>query len=195
MTVDVKEFEGVDTDATDESRTSHKKSDIDTSLHDGKIREAPTIIEAMEALADLQKQLNPPRKTGNGHLDPKINPFVRTRMEGMRCLLNFFTNPRSMTHAHWGASSLQASIALGRGVHCARQLRKLVRQFIEDRKILPVNPYGEWNQTMLVNEDLASDINLHLQELGKDITAVKIVKFLACPNVKLKHGITKKISE
>ena len=195
MTVDVEEFEGVDTDATDESRTSHEKSDIDASLRDGKIREAPTIIEAMKALADLQKKLNPPRKTGNGHLDPKINPFVRTRMEGMRCLLNFFTNPRSTTHAHWGASSLQASIALGRGVHCARQLRKLARQFIEDRKILPVNPYGEWNQTMLVNKDLASDINLHLQELSKDITAAKIVKFLARPDVKLKHGITKKISE
>jgi hypothetical protein len=48
---------------------------------------------------------------------------------------------------------------------------------------------------MFVDEDLASDINLHLQELDKDITVAKIVKFLACPDVKLKHGITKKISE
>ena len=45
---------------------------------------------------------------------------------------------------------------------------------------------------MLVDEDLASDINLHLHKLSKDITVAKIVKFLALPNVKLKHGITKK---
>ncbi len=52
----------------------------------------------------------------------------------------------------------------------------------------PLNPYGNWNETMLVNEDLVQDINLHLQELGKDITAAKVVLFLACPDIKEKHG-------
>jgi len=48
---------------------------------------------------------------------------------------------------------------------------------------------------MLVDKDLANDINLYLQEIGKDITAMKLVHFLACPEVKEKHRITKKISE
>jgi len=48
---------------------------------------------------------------------------------------------------------------------------------------------------MLVDEDLASNINLHLQELRKNISAKKIVKFLKHPDVMEKHGITRKISE
>jgi hypothetical protein len=48
---------------------------------------------------------------------------------------------------------------------------------------------------MLVDEDLASNINLHLQELGKNISVKKIVEFLKRPDVMEKHGITRKISE
>ena len=198
--IDVEEFEGVDiispeadsNTATD--KTSCNQNQIDMTLPDGKLREAPTLSLAKEALKDLENKLNPPRKKGNGHVDPKINPFVRIKMEGMRTLLNFFTNPKSATYQKWGASSLQASISLGWGVYCARQLRNLTRQFIENQKVLPINPYSDWNQTMLADEDLTSNINLYLQELGKDITRGKIVEFLARPKVKLKHGITKKIS-
>jgi hypothetical protein len=34
---------------------------------------------------------------------------------------------------------------------------------------------------MLVNEELKSDINLYLHELGKDITAEKLVSYLWKP--------------
>ena len=37
----------------------------------------------------LEKKFNPPWKTGNGDLDPKISPFVCMRMEGMKCFLHF----------------------------------------------------------------------------------------------------------
>jgi len=129
--IDVEEFEGVDISspeadsnaATD--KTSRNQNRIDVTLPDGKLREAPTLSLAKEALKDLENKLNPPRKKGNGHVDPKINPFIRIRMEGMRTLLNFFTNPKSVTYQKWGASSLQASISLGWGVYCACQLQKL----------------------------------------------------------------------
>ncbi|KAF8899843.1 hypothetical protein CPB85DRAFT_1168169, partial [Mucidula mucida] len=42
--------------------------------------------------------------------------------------------------------------------------------------------------------DLAQDINLHLQELGKDITALKVVEYLGRSEVKDKYGITKTIT-
>jgi hypothetical protein len=47
---------------------------------------------------------------------------------------------------------------------------------------------------MMVDEELQTDINLCLQELGKDITASKLVELLASPDIMQKHGITRKIS-
>ncbi|KAJ7146839.1 hypothetical protein C8R44DRAFT_598842 [Mycena epipterygia] len=47
---------------------------------------------------------------------------------------------------------------------------------------------------MLVNEDLATDINLYLQEIGNDITAEKVKLYLGRPEVMEKHGVTKTIS-
>jgi hypothetical protein len=70
----------------------------------------------------------------------------------------------------------------------------LCRAFITDREVIPENPYGDWNETMLVDEDLAQEINLFLQELGTEITAQKLVNFLAQPEIKAKYGITKDIS-
>ncbi|RDB25331.1 hypothetical protein Hypma_007565 [Hypsizygus marmoreus] len=168
---------------------------IDASTRPGKLREAPTQLMASLALKDLQDLLQIPRKTGRGYRDPGLDVFVRMRMEGMRTMLNFFTNPRSATYNQWGASSCQASISLGKGRYCARQLRKLTRQFIDDRTVLPVNPFGDWNQSMLVDEDLVNDINLYLQELGKEISAQKLVDYLARDDVRAKHGITRSISE
>ncbi|PPQ68183.1 hypothetical protein CVT24_005070, partial [Panaeolus cyanescens] len=79
--------------------------------------------------------------------------------------------------------------------YCARRLRHLCRQFIEDRNILPINPFGEWSQSLLMEEDLTNDINLFLLEQGKDITAKKLMDYLNSQDVQTKHDIDKKISE
>jgi hypothetical protein len=165
------------------------------TVRDGQERQAPTQVQVIEALKDLKNILRPPRKTGAGYTDPNIDPFARIRMEAMQTMLHFYTNPKSNTYDKWGASACQAAISLGRGEYCARQLTRLSRQFIRDRAILPLNPYGKWNESLLVDEDLAMDINLHLQELGKEISAKKVVEFLGRADVKEKHGITKNISE
>ncbi|KAK0197638.1 hypothetical protein F5146DRAFT_871242, partial [Armillaria mellea] len=159
-----------------------------------KLQEVPSIIVASAALKDLHDTLYPPREKGKGHKIVDLDPFKRIWMEGMQSLLALCMDPRSMTYGKWAASSLQAAVTLLHGTYCAWILRKLVCNYISDCTILPLNPYGNWNQTMLVNEDLAQDINLYLQELGKDITAAKVVLFLAHPDIKEKHGITKKIS-
>jgi len=152
---------------------------------------APTLLRLLGALKDLKNILHPPRKMGAGYKYPGLDPFVRIRLEAMQTMLSFYTNEKSATYEKWGTSALQAAISLQRGRYCARQLARLSRQFILDCSVLPVNPYGEWNESMLADEDLTVDINLHLQELGKNISAMKIVKFLAQPDVKEKHGITK----
>ncbi|KAJ7075762.1 hypothetical protein C8R43DRAFT_1092969 [Mycena crocata] len=81
-----------------------------------------------------------------------------------------------------------------RDVYCARQFAKLSREYIACRKVLPVNPFGKWKQSMMADKDLATDVREHLQELGKFITADKLVDYLSREDVMDKHGLDKKIS-
>jgi hypothetical protein len=161
----------------------------------GKDREAPTQVQANAALTDLKNLLSPARKTGRGHIDPKLDPYIRKQMESMQTMLNFYVNPLSQTYDSWGASSLQGAIALGRGNHCARKLRILNRQFIHKRTLLPVNPFGDWNECLLADEDLTNDINIYLMGIGKEISAQKLAAFINHEDTRLKHGIEKPISE
>ncbi|KAJ7087942.1 hypothetical protein B0H15DRAFT_922898 [Mycena belliarum] len=72
---------------------------------------------------------------------------------------------------------------------------KLARQFIHDRTLLPINPFGSWNESLLADEDLKGEINLYLQEIGDGITTEKLRAFLARPEIMEKHGIDQKISD
>ncbi|KAJ7080900.1 hypothetical protein B0H15DRAFT_748478, partial [Mycena belliarum] len=162
----------------------------------GKLREAPPITQAAEAVKDLTAELRgePRGPRSKGYKDPDFDPFIRPRLEGLRTFLNLYTNPMSKTYGHWGASALQAAVGLGRGTHTMRNLCKLGRQYIRDRSLLPINPYGEWNESLLADEDLVNDLNLYLQEIGNNITAEKLVQYLVRPEVVAKHGITRTIS-
>jgi hypothetical protein len=102
------------------------------TARDGQERQAPAQVQAIKALKDLKNILCPPRKTGPGYTDPKIDPFARIQMEAMRTMLHFYTNPKSNTYDKWGASACQAAISLGRGEYCVRQLTRFSRQFIPD---------------------------------------------------------------
>ncbi|KAJ7435575.1 hypothetical protein B0H11DRAFT_1666797, partial [Mycena galericulata] len=178
-------------DASDASNGRVLDADIEL---DGKLREPPTVTSALLALNDLRLLLRPKRSSGKGYIDPQIDPFVRVRMEAMQSLLNLYTNDRSKTKGEWRQSSIQAALTQNRGPYWARQTRLLVRQFIRDRTILPLNPYGYWKTSMLYDEEFKSEITLYLQELGKEITAQKLVAFLARDDIKQRHGITKKVS-
>lgn len=175
--------------------TSDRSHDSPTHPLPGKEREAPTQIQVKSALTNLENLLSPARKTGRGHTDPGLDPYVRKQIESMQAMLNFYVNPLSQTYDSWAASSLQAAISLGRGTYCARKLRKLNRQFIQDCTLLPVNPFGDWNESLLVDEDLTNDINLYLMEIGKEISAQKLTAFINRKDIRLKHGIEKPISE
>jgi hypothetical protein len=86
---------------------------------DGIDRKPPLISLAKKALADLEVLLHLKRKKGPGHVDPELNLFVRTCMEGMQTFLNFYVDIKSITYNKWGASSLQAAISSARGRYCA----------------------------------------------------------------------------
>jgi hypothetical protein len=149
----------------------------DSTSFPGKDRLPPTILKAKAALEDLKKILNPPRKTGRGYIIADIDLYVRTRLEVMQTMLNLYTNPKSCTYDTWGASSSQAAISVGRGRSCAERLCQLNRRFISDRTFLLLNPFGTWKESLLADEDLTNDINIHLMEIGKEISAQKLMAF------------------
>jgi hypothetical protein len=75
---------------------SHERTQLPADIHateapkrDSQLCQAPTQLQAAKALKDLKLTLNPPRKTGAGHKDPKLDPFIRIQMEGMRTMANF----------------------------------------------------------------------------------------------------------
>lgn len=156
---------------------------------------APDITSAKAALTDIELVLRgPSRGKSGGYIPPDLSPWVRVRMEGIRSHLAQYSNPNSVTYGNWGLSARQAAIAAGRDVYCARRFANLSREYIASRKVLPINPYGTWKKSMLADEDLANDIRDHLQELGKFITADKLVDYLSREDVMDKHGLDKKIS-
>ncbi|KAJ7300724.1 hypothetical protein DFH08DRAFT_828180 [Mycena albidolilacea] len=107
--------------------------------------------------------------------------------------IKLYTNPNSVTYGKWGISACQAAIAVGRDVYCVRRFANLSREYIGSRKVLPINLFGAWKQSMLADEDLATDVREYLQELGKFITADKLVDYLSREDVMEKHGLDKKI--
>jgi hypothetical protein len=118
----------------------------------------------------------------------------RVRLEGMILMLNMFTNPNSLTYNKWGASACQTAIGMGRGCHCARKLCELNHGFFANQKVLPINPFGDWNKSLLFNENIVNEISIHLLSLGNDITAKKLMDFLHGGDIKEKYGIENNIS-
>jgi hypothetical protein len=167
---------------------------VDPEIHDGTLHQALTVVLAAKALVDLTKVLKGEKYTcGRGHkLD--FDPFVRPRLEGMRTMLALYVTEGADMYDKWGASALRSAHLLSRGRYCARQLVRLCRQYISDRMVLPLNPYGSWNECRLIDEDLVYDLNLFLQEQGKDISTAKLLEYLRRPDVKERHGSERDLS-
>jgi hypothetical protein len=138
----------------------------------------PTQPDVLAAMENLKKILHPRCDTGQGYNDPEIYLWRRAQLEGMMSMFHMFTNPQSHTYNQWCASECQTAIGMGRGTHCTRRLCDLNRAYLADEKVLPINPYGDWNESLLVNEDLVNEIGIYLLSLGNDITAKKLMDFL-----------------
>jgi hypothetical protein len=60
---------------------------------------------------------------------------------------------------------------------------------------LPVQEYGKWNLSSLKDEDISQEIHLHLQSIGKFISAMDIVRFIDKPEMVERLNRKKTISE
>jgi len=54
--------------------------------------------------------------------------------------------------------------------------------------------YGRWNVSLLEDEDLAQEIHMHLQGIGKYVKTMNIVHFLDTPKMKVRLKLEKTIS-
>ena len=151
----------------------------------------PTQPEVLAAMEDLKQILHPRCDTGWGYKDPEIDLWQCAWLEGM---LSMFINPQSHTYNQWGASACQTAIGMGWEKHCTWQLHELNNGFLANQKVLSINPYGDWNESLLVIEDLVNKISIYLLSLGNDITANKLMDFLHYTDTKAKYGIEQDIT-
>jgi hypothetical protein len=195
--------------ASVDNKTARKSADIqesgpaqpdhshgDYSSQTGTFMHAPSIEEAQAALDNLKRILKPPRATGRGYKDPGLDLVLRERLDGMKQFLWAYVNPQLPTYGKWTAASLSAASALERSPFHAQMLWDRVRAFIADRGDLPFNVYGtgKANECLLnQDEELAQDINLHLQGIGKWVKAMDLVDYLNTPEMRQRTGLTKRI--
>jgi transposase len=173
---------------------SHSTTTSFLSCPIGKLREAPTIPDVMRAKEDLLNLLHPKRNSGSGYKiysKNELDPYVRAHLDLMHAFFNFYTNPKSLTFGSWKGSALQAAIGVDRGENCARFLKSIARDFIRDHTVLPGNPYGEWTESILADEDIRNDIQIFLQSCGKEITAEKLHLYFASQEFQAQHDIPK----
>jgi hypothetical protein len=112
----------------------------------------------------------------------------------MHAMMHLYTNPKSATFEHWTAASIQASTSIGKGVAHARNLRTWSRSFIRSHEDIPINPFGLWHTSLLDDEDLAMELQLHLQSIGKYVRAQDICDYLRSPEALARWGLEKTIS-
>ncbi|KAF7328082.1 hypothetical protein MKEN_00389500 [Mycena kentingensis (nom. inval.)] len=171
---------------------------------DGIHRRPPFLADARAALLDADAILRGKSRgrdatheiygrNGVGYYDCAIDGMSRTRLSGIRSLLSMYVDEKSLTYKLWGESSRMASISMHRGPHCARVLADLGRRFIIDRELLELNPFGKWNDGLLMHEDIKADAENYLASLGRNITAEKLQMFFCSPEFKKRHGIEKNI--
>jgi hypothetical protein len=83
---------------------------------------------------------------------------------------------------------------MGQESHSTWQLCQLNHAFFIDWKILLINPFGDWNRSLLVNKNIMNKISIYLPSLRKKITAKNLMDFLHQADIKEEYGIKCDIS-
>ncbi|KIL57925.1 hypothetical protein M378DRAFT_188351 [Amanita muscaria Koide BX008] len=155
----------------------------------------PTEEKAQEALREIDEHLSPLRSGKHrGYKEPRINSWSKSRLQGIRTMLNLYTGEKSETKGSWTKSSGVAVQSLGKQPGHGRTLRKCARLFVLGHSI-PKNPYRTWTKSRLdADSNLGHDVQLHLQSIGKYVHAQDIVDYLKQQDVQEKYGLTSSIA-
>lgn len=147
-------------------------------------RRAPTIAAAQHAIVDIHSLLYPKRQTGPGHKPHTLRPFVAQRLQEMLVFLRVY----AQSTGEWIKSSLIATKFLGRGGYFAKSLRRWSLAFILNRDKLPDKRLFSGSISRLQDEDIESDATMHLQGIGKYVSAMDLVRYFQQDDVQQCHG-------
>ncbi|KAJ7913207.1 hypothetical protein B0H13DRAFT_1612824 [Mycena leptocephala] len=144
------------------------------------------------AIVKLNAILHPSRGPNTkGYKIVDMNMVLRSRLELMISFLRLYA---SEGYAEWAKSADIIAKSAGKGSWLSRRIREWAVNFIKNEENLPVAEYGKMNGSVLEDEDLAQELHLHLQGIGKYVAAQDIVNYMATDEmkarVKLKKGIS-----
>ncbi|KAJ7930190.1 hypothetical protein B0H13DRAFT_1518150, partial [Mycena leptocephala] len=126
-----------------------------------------------------------------GYKTVEMNMVLRARLELMISFLRLYA---SDGYTEWAKSADIIAKSAGKGSWLSRRIREWSVNFIRDEENLPTAEYGKMNGSVLEDEDLAQELHLHLQGIGKYVAAQDIVNYMATDEmkarVKLKNGIS-----
>ncbi|KIK74887.1 hypothetical protein PAXRUDRAFT_45218, partial [Paxillus rubicundulus Ve08.2h10] len=148
----------------------------------------PIVESARRALHDLNLILKPPWETGRGYKDPRLPLTLQTRLEWMKSFLWIYTDDhtpcsKETDKSCWSSASLQAVHAQQSTAYHAKNLQKWSKVFINDRKALPLSGNGKSLKSRIDDDDIATDIALHLQGLGKYVRSQDIIDYIQQPGI------------
>jgi len=153
-------------------------------------RSPPSMDTVLLAIASLDSILRPPRATGKGYKQPKLNNILKSRLQDMQSVLRLFCKETG-----WMDASETVAVAKGRGPYYGRTLRHWIKSFIIDRGALPTNAWGSGNVSRLDTEDgLRDELRTHLQSCGKYVRAQDLVEYLDRDEVKARYNASISIS-
>ncbi|KAG1741636.1 hypothetical protein EDB19DRAFT_1907864 [Suillus lakei] len=95
----------------------------------------------------------------------------------------------------WSTAALQTAQFIGKGPYMSRKVREWSKAYIQDHRNLPMSKSSrEWSNSWIEDEDLKDELLVHLQSLGKYVTASAIIKRLAKPDVQHQYNLSKTVS-
>ncbi|KAJ3503578.1 hypothetical protein NLJ89_g8370 [Agrocybe chaxingu] len=176
-------------DSDDEAPSRPKKP--------GKFDFPPSLEEVQGAYRDLTNILKPPKKSKKqAYKDPGLDGHSKKRLEDMQTFCRVYIklleeNPPN-TRGLWQKASLETSIVLGHSVKGSKRpgerrshdLRKWIREFIQDREEVPLCNWKTTGRSLIDDEDLAQEIHAHLQSLKpSEVCAEAIIRFINNPEM------------
>ncbi|KAJ7495116.1 hypothetical protein FB451DRAFT_1008973, partial [Mycena latifolia] len=153
----------------------------------------PSNASVDTAIVNLQNILHPRRKTGRGHRKTNLDIVTTARLESM---IRFLRLHKAAGYAGWTLHSETVAAASGKSgskTWLGRKICQWAINFCEDKKNIPSHMYGCFNSSIMADEDVAGDIHLHLQSLGKWVSANEIVRYVATPEFQAHLSVKCKI--
>ncbi|KAJ7350017.1 hypothetical protein DFH08DRAFT_652335, partial [Mycena albidolilacea] len=152
----------------------------------------PSAQKVDAAISKLNNILHPSRGPNTpGYKSVEMNRVLLARLELMLSFLRLYA---SGGYTAWPQSADIVAKSAGKGSWLSRRIREWTINFIKDNENLPTAEYGKMNGSVLEDEDLAQELHLHLQGIGKHVTAQDIVDYMATDEMKVRLKLKKGIS-